>query len=332
MCSLSGTGKSTFGMSVALDQGILKCISTDTVRAVMRSFVNENVSPALHRSSYAPAFVGDNDPVRSWYETCNVLQSSVTGLVDDAIQRGVSLVVEGVHVVPSAELIDKWNQAGGVAIGCLLRIRDAEKHQNLLKTRGYITGQVHKEEEKLKAFDRIRAIQDEMMKLAKEANWIQIEQRIEPDPLQLIEDALLAYDLEDCNIAFQPPPSVSTSSSSFTDAPLAFKKSTVAKSATRKKSTLPSASKQSSVSVSDKSTNSAVDPVASAPVRKQRASTKPLKNGSTSSVKKNEEGVGGTVKDTFFAASESQTQIPPALPSPLPPPPPDSSDSKEPFQ
>jgi len=29
-----GTGKSTFGMSVALDQGILKCISTDTVRAV----------------------------------------------------------------------------------------------------------------------------------------------------------------------------------------------------------------------------------------------------------------------------------------------------------
>lgn len=44
-----GTGKSTFGMSLALEQGILKCISTDTVRAVMRSYVPESISPALHR-------------------------------------------------------------------------------------------------------------------------------------------------------------------------------------------------------------------------------------------------------------------------------------------
>jgi hypothetical protein len=47
-----GTGKSTFGMSLALEQGILKCISTDTVRAVMRSYVPESISPPLHRSSY----------------------------------------------------------------------------------------------------------------------------------------------------------------------------------------------------------------------------------------------------------------------------------------
>jgi pantothenate kinase-related protein Tda10 len=44
-----GTGKSTFGMSLALEQGILKCISTDTVRAVMRSYVPESISPPLHR-------------------------------------------------------------------------------------------------------------------------------------------------------------------------------------------------------------------------------------------------------------------------------------------
>jgi 2-phosphoglycerate kinase len=35
-----GTGKSTFGMAVALDQGIIKCMSTDTVRAVMRSLLH----------------------------------------------------------------------------------------------------------------------------------------------------------------------------------------------------------------------------------------------------------------------------------------------------
>jgi 2-phosphoglycerate kinase len=43
------TGKSTFGMSVALSQGILKCISTDSAREVMRSYDD---NPVLHRSSY----------------------------------------------------------------------------------------------------------------------------------------------------------------------------------------------------------------------------------------------------------------------------------------
>ena len=52
-------------MSLALDQGILKCISTDTVRAVMRSYVPEGISPALHRSSYAPAEEDDENPVKS---------------------------------------------------------------------------------------------------------------------------------------------------------------------------------------------------------------------------------------------------------------------------
>jgi 2-phosphoglycerate kinase len=143
-----GTGKSTFGMSVALDQGILKCISTDTVRAVMRSFVAKEVSPALHRSSYAPAFEDDN-PVRSWKETCPVLQPSVEGLVDDAINRRVSLVVEGVHVMPSNDLIKKWQDAGGVALGVLLQGQNPTTHKKLLKRRGFTTGNIDAEEKKI---------------------------------------------------------------------------------------------------------------------------------------------------------------------------------------
>jgi 2-phosphoglycerate kinase len=137
----TGTGKSTFGMSVALDQDILKCISTDTVRAVMRSFIGTDISPALHRSSYTPAIVrddggkSDDDPVRSWRETCTVLQASIEGLVDDAIHRGMSLVVEGVHVVPSKDLIQKWEGMGGVATGCLLTIPDEQAHKQLLQRR-----------------------------------------------------------------------------------------------------------------------------------------------------------------------------------------------------
>lgn len=192
-----GTGKSTFGMSVALDQGILKCISTDTVRAVMRSFVAEKVSPALHRSSYAEAFDGD-DPVRSWHETCNVLSASVESLIDDALDRGTSIVVEGVHVVPSRHFIDKWTAGGGVAIGCILQIRDEEKHKAQLRRRGFITGVAEAEEKKIQSFDRIRLIQEEMMLLAKESGWVQIEQRTAPDPLELLAQELLED--EDCDL------------------------------------------------------------------------------------------------------------------------------------
>lgn len=180
----TGTGKSTFGMSVALDQGILKCISTDTVRAVMRSFIGKDISPSLHRSSYKKSRPDDDDPVQSWLETCTVLSASVEGLVDDAISRGISLVVEGVHIVPSNELIRKWEESGGVAVGCLLTIPDENAHKSLLRRRGDVTGKG--EEEKLQSFDRVGVIQNEMSRLAKDSQWITIEQKIGLDPLEMI--------------------------------------------------------------------------------------------------------------------------------------------------
>ena len=49
---------------------------------------------------------GSDDPVKSWKETCKVLESSVDGLVEDAIERGVSLVLEGVSIYPSRKWVD----------------------------------------------------------------------------------------------------------------------------------------------------------------------------------------------------------------------------------
>lgn len=185
----SGTGKSTFGMSLALDQGILKCISTDTVRSVMRSFIDENISPALHRSSYACAEDdGSDDPVKSWRETCTVLRDSLDGLVDEMIQRRVSLVVEGVHLVPSNALIEKWQRHGGVALGVLLYVPDERSHRDLLVKRGLSTGK--REDDKLQHFYRIRAIQEEMFRLADQAGWLMIKQDLHPDPLDLVASHL----------------------------------------------------------------------------------------------------------------------------------------------
>ena len=194
-----GTGKSTFGMSLALEQGILKCISTDTIRAVMRSYVPESISPPLHRSSYGCASEdGTDDPVKSWIETCKVLESSIEGLVVDAIRRGVSLVLEGVSIRPSKKYIDMFNEAGGTACGVLLVVSDNDRHKSLLNKRGFITGNINAEEHKLESFDRIRLIQDEMIRSAKESGWVLIEQRIEPDPLDVVADEL--YKVNACKM------------------------------------------------------------------------------------------------------------------------------------
>jgi 2-phosphoglycerate kinase len=128
----TGAGKSTFGMSIALRQNILKCISTDTIREVTRRF---DQSPAVMRSSYE----GNDDPVVNWRECCNALNTGIDAVVDDAKRRGTSLVLEGVHIIPSNYLIDRWKASGGQAVGILLAISDEEAHRGLIFKRGEMT-------------------------------------------------------------------------------------------------------------------------------------------------------------------------------------------------
>lgn len=154
----TGTGKSTFGMEVAIQKGILKCISTDTIRQTMRTFDN---TPALHRSSFA----GEGDVIAEWRECCSVLDAAIENIVMDCVRRGTSLVLEGVHIVPSKSLIDKWTAEGGFAVGAVLTIPDPDIHKKVIFRRGMQTGKGA--EAQVNKFNRIRAIHDEMFRLGK---------------------------------------------------------------------------------------------------------------------------------------------------------------------
>lgn len=151
-----------------------------------------NPTPSHGKLGPAPSSDdGTDDPVKSWIETCKVLSSSVEGLVDDAIQRGVSLVLEGVSIKPSPHLLDKFRASGGVACGVLLLVSDEERHKQLLRKRGFVTGKKEIEDKKLQSFERIRLIQEEMVRCAKESDWILIEQRVDPDPLDVVSNVLM---------------------------------------------------------------------------------------------------------------------------------------------
>ena len=179
----TGTGKSTFGMQVALSQSILRCVSTDTIREVTRTNTLEP-QPALMRSSYE----GDGDPVEDWNDSCQVLSAGIDATVRDAMKRGTSLVLEGVHIQPSNNLIDAWRAQGGTALGVLLMIKDAEAHRSLIFRRGEVTKKG--EEKKIKAFARIRKIQDAMFKAAVVNDLLLIEQKLAPDPIEIVTSLL----------------------------------------------------------------------------------------------------------------------------------------------
>ncbi len=102
----------------------------------------------------------------------------------------MSLVLEGVSIRPSRKYIDRFAAAGGVACGVLLVVSDEERHKQLLLKRGMLTGKAEAEERKVANFDRVRKVQEEMIRCARESGWVLIEQRVEPDPLDVVADEL----------------------------------------------------------------------------------------------------------------------------------------------
>ena len=175
----TGTGKSTFGMNIALSEGIMKCISTDTLRQVMRSFTSHD---AIHRSSYS----GSGHAATQWLETAAVLNPAIVSVVDDSIKRRNSLVLEGVHIVPGNDIIRRWEEAHGFGVGVLLVISDQEAHRKLIYQRGKILKTGAKGQ--LDAFNRIREIQSTMIERAEKHNWMIIEQQLAPNPMDAISE------------------------------------------------------------------------------------------------------------------------------------------------
>jgi len=110
------------------------------------------------------------------------------------MKRGVSLVLEGVHIIPSNVLIHKWRANGGVALGCLLTIKNADDHRTVIYKRGEVTKKG--EDKKMKAFSRIRDIQVEMISKANEHEWLLIEQKLEPDPIDIVTSLLENTDIQ----------------------------------------------------------------------------------------------------------------------------------------
>jgi len=163
----TGVGKSTAAVGVAQRAGFTRVMSTDAIREIMRATDTHHEREALHRSSFSKGSSGE--PVLDWQETCLAVEAGISATVERARREGIDLLLEGVHIVPSARLLKAWEDAGGVALGIVMVVDEERSHQAMLKSRD--AHSYRRSDRYLANFGRIRAIQEGLIERAKIANW-----------------------------------------------------------------------------------------------------------------------------------------------------------------
>ncbi|MCH2260446.1 hypothetical protein [Candidatus Thalassarchaeum betae] len=178
----SGVGKSTLSARAAASLGFSKSASTDTIREALRTQFDADELPALHRSSFESAGSG---VVEDWHETVKVLSEGVAAVVRRASMKGSDLLLEGVHVIPDAQILNDWRGAGGIACGVVLYVEEGDRHQRFIvrRERHNNRGLAHY----LDNLDRIREIQREMVSNGREAGWLVMDASAQDDPVGMVE-------------------------------------------------------------------------------------------------------------------------------------------------
>ena len=178
----SGVGKSTLSARAAASLGFSKSASTDTIREALRTQFDADELPALHRSSFESAGSG---VVEDWHETVKVLSEGVAAVVRRASMKGSDLLLEGVHVIPDAQILNDWRGAGGIACGVVLYVEEGDRHQRFIvrRERHNNRGLAHY----LDNLDRIREIQNEMASNGRDAGWLVMDASTQDDPVGMVE-------------------------------------------------------------------------------------------------------------------------------------------------
>jgi len=198
----TGVGKSTIAAQVADRLGLVRMISTDSIREVMRALFSASLMPAIHYSSYE-AGEGVRIPIRSEFdspvvgfmEQVDVVNVGILALLDRAIEERTSMIVEGVHLVPG---MLACRGAGArmsevVLLQMVVAVNDVKLHRSHFLVREQETSGRRALARYLKSFEEIRKIQDFILERAEAEGTLVVNNVNIDNTVDLVVDAL--YDV-----------------------------------------------------------------------------------------------------------------------------------------
>ena len=161
---VSGVGTSSISYEISRKLGIKSMINTDMIREVMRKILSKELSPVIHESSFIahkalrvsppPEF---DHVLAGFKDHVATVSVGVEAVIERALTEGISIIIEGVHIVPGfirKDLLEKDN-----VLMFTLTLSDEEIHRNRLYSRCR-DGWGHRPLQKyLDNFDSIRRIQ-----------------------------------------------------------------------------------------------------------------------------------------------------------------------------
>lgn len=136
----SGVGTSSISYELSRRLGIKSMISTDMIREVMRKIVSKELSPVIHESSFSAqdSFKVPPPPefdhvLAGFKDQVATVSVGVEAVIERALTEGISIIIEGVHLVPGyirKDLMEKEN-----VLMFTLILHDEEMHKNRFYSR-----------------------------------------------------------------------------------------------------------------------------------------------------------------------------------------------------
>jgi 2-phosphoglycerate kinase len=187
---VTGVGKSTVASQLANRLGITNVVATDQVRQVVRAFFSPHFMPAVHHSSFDVGGAIDEPSgngsatVAGFLRQVGDVAPGIGALVERAISERTRIVLEGVHLLP--DVPDPALCEEAIAVRALLTVEDEQAHRAHFWMRGL--EQPRPPERYLEAFDRIRTLQEYLIRRAREAGIPTIDEGgLEPTIKRVME-------------------------------------------------------------------------------------------------------------------------------------------------
>jgi 2-phosphoglycerate kinase len=166
----TGVGKSTIATQLAARLGIVRIISTDAIREVMKGVFSADIMPTLHTSSFNadevvrdPLPKGEDAVLAGFRQQAGAVAVGIKALIERAVTEGTDVIIEGAHVVPG--FVNPVVAGEAVIVHLVIAVDDEDLHRSHFFVRAQET-RTRPQGRYLNYFGNIRKIQKYIRSLA----------------------------------------------------------------------------------------------------------------------------------------------------------------------